>query len=87
MIYLLFFFRIPLPSIAQNEIKRFAPPPGSRKARVLCDFEGNEESDLSVQAEHIVFVTSMAGDGDWLNVQEANGRRGKVPSTYLEFLE
>ncbi|OWA53452.1 Endophilin-B1 [Hypsibius exemplaris] len=65
-----------------------SPPQGSRKARVLCDYEAENEQELSLHAGDIIFITSVASqDGDWLVAQRPSGEKGKVPATYIEFLE
>lgn len=65
-----------------------SPPVGSRKARVLCDYESSGSQELSLHANDVIFITSVASqDGDWLLAQRPSGEKGKVPATYIEFLE
>ncbi|GAU97768.1 hypothetical protein RvY_09006-2 [Ramazzottius varieornatus] len=65
-----------------------SPPVGSRKARVLCDYEADNGQELSLTANEVIFVISVASqDGDWLIAQRVSGEKGKIPSTYIEFLE
>uniref|UniRef100_A0A8C5R5A9 Endophilin-B1 n=1 Tax=Leptobrachium leishanense TaxID=445787 RepID=A0A8C5R5A9_9ANUR len=59
---------------------------GSRKARVLYDYDAANSSELSLLADEIISVYSMPGmDSDWLMGERGN-QKGKVPITYLELL-
>lgn len=59
---------------------------GSRKARVLYDYDAASSSELSLLADEVISVSSVAGmDTDWL-MGERGSQRGKVPITYLELL-
>ncbi|XP_063284428.1 endophilin-B1 isoform X2 [Pelobates fuscus] len=59
---------------------------GSRKARVLYDYDAANSSELSLLADEVITVYSMPGmDSDWLMGERGN-QKGKVPITYLELL-
>ncbi|KAJ3611749.1 hypothetical protein NHX12_021763 [Muraenolepis orangiensis] len=59
---------------------------GSRKARVLYDYDAAGSSELSLLADEVIMVSSVPGmDSDWLMGERGN-QRGKVPITYLELL-
>lgn len=59
---------------------------GSRKARVLYDYDAASSSELSLLADEVITVSSVPGmDSDWL-MGERGSQRGKVPITYLELL-
>lgn len=59
---------------------------GSRKARVLYDYDAASSSELSLLADEVISVSSVPGmDTDWL-MGERGTQRGKVPITYLELL-
>ncbi|XP_074141037.1 endophilin-B2 isoform X3 [Sminthopsis crassicaudata] len=64
-----------------------APPAsGTRKARVLYDYEAADSSELALLADELITVYSLPGmDPDWL-IGERGNRKGKVPVTYLELL-
>ncbi|XP_062235565.1 endophilin-B1a [Platichthys flesus] len=59
---------------------------GSRKARVLYDYDAASSSELSLLADEVITVSSVPGmDSDWL-MGERGSQKGKVPITYLELL-
>uniref|UniRef100_A0A8C5AUG2 Endophilin-B1 n=1 Tax=Gadus morhua TaxID=8049 RepID=A0A8C5AUG2_GADMO len=59
---------------------------GSRKARVLYDYDAAGSSELSLLADEVITVSSVPGmDSDWLMGERGN-QQGKVPITYLELL-
>ncbi|XP_020786224.1 endophilin-B1a [Boleophthalmus pectinirostris] len=59
---------------------------GSRKARVLYDYDAASSSELSLLADEVITVSSVPGmDSDWL-MGERGTQKGKVPITYLELL-
>ncbi|XP_064188340.1 endophilin-B1a isoform X1 [Anguilla rostrata] len=59
---------------------------GSRKARVLYDYDAAGSSELSLLADEVIMVSSVPGmDSDWL-MGERGSQKGKVPITYLELL-
>lgn len=59
---------------------------GSRKARVLYDYDAAGSNELSLLADEVITVSSSPGmDSDWL-MGERGSQRGKVPITYLELL-
>lgn len=59
---------------------------GSRKARVLYDYDAAGSSELSLLADEVITVSSVPGmDSDWLMGERGN-QKGKVPITYLELL-
>ncbi|XP_074871159.1 endophilin-B2 isoform X1 [Carettochelys insculpta] len=67
-----------------NDVK--PPASGTRKARVLYDYEAADSSELALLADELITVYSLPGmDPDWL-VGERGNQKGKVPVTYLELL-
>lgn len=59
---------------------------GSRKARVLYDYDAANSSELSLLADEVITVFSVIGvDSDWLMGERGN-QKGWVPITYLELL-
>ncbi|XP_012926371.1 endophilin-B1 isoform X2 [Heterocephalus glaber] len=59
---------------------------GSRKARVLYDYDAANSTELSLLADEVISVFSVVGmDSDWLMGERGN-QKGKVPITYLELL-
>ncbi|XP_068104601.1 endophilin-B2 isoform X1 [Hyperolius riggenbachi] len=62
------------------------PASGTRKARVLYDYEAADSSELQLKADELITVYSLPGmDPDWL-IGERGNKKGKVPVTYLELL-
>ncbi|XP_051737470.1 endophilin-B1a isoform X5 [Ctenopharyngodon idella] len=79
----------PLPSTKGSvssgftELQNFS---GSRKARVLYDYDAAGSNELSLLADEVIMVSSVPGmDSDWL-MGERGTQKGKVPITYLELL-
>ncbi|XP_034463709.1 nephrocystin-1 [Hippoglossus hippoglossus] len=66
--------------------KRAVNPPSqsdSPNYRVLSDFQGEQEGDLSVQRGGVLRIIRKTADGWWL-AQDGEGNRGVVPKTYLK---
>ncbi|XP_034457505.1 endophilin-B2-like isoform X4 [Hippoglossus hippoglossus] len=62
------------------------PVTGTRKAKVLYDYDAHGVSELSLLADEIITVHTVPGmDPDWL-IGERGNEKGKVPVTYLELL-
>ncbi|XP_058842847.1 endophilin-B2-like isoform X9 [Acipenser ruthenus] len=62
------------------------PATGTRKAKVLYDYDAADTSELSLLADELITVYTVPGmDPDWL-VGERGNQKGKVPVTYLELL-
>ncbi|KAG7476775.1 hypothetical protein MATL_G00086510 [Megalops atlanticus] len=62
------------------------PAAGTRKAKVLYDYDAADTSELSLLADELITVYTVPGmDPDWL-VGEKGNQKGKVPVTYLELL-
>uniref|UniRef100_A0A3P9I8U1 SH3-domain GRB2-like endophilin B2b n=1 Tax=Oryzias latipes TaxID=8090 RepID=A0A3P9I8U1_ORYLA len=62
------------------------PATGTRKAKVLYDYDAHDASELSLLADELITVYTVPGmDPDWL-VGERGNEKGKVPVTYLELL-
>ncbi|XP_071606712.1 endophilin-B1 isoform X5 [Heliangelus exortis] len=80
----------PLPSVSNSivtsGISELKSSSGSRKARVLYDYDAANSSELSLLADEVITVYSIPGmDSDWLMGERGN-QKGKVPITYLELL-
>ncbi|XP_023661847.1 endophilin-B1a isoform X1 [Paramormyrops kingsleyae] len=86
------------PSICVPTVQASLPPPapasglgspsfsGTRRARVLYDYDAAGSSELSLLADEVITVRSVPGmDSDWLMGERGN-QKGKVPITYLELL-
>ncbi|KAG9281733.1 endophilin-B2-like isoform X10 [Astyanax mexicanus] len=69
------------------KIEEVKPPAtGTRKAKVLYDYDAADTSELSLFADELITVYTVPGmDPDWL-VGERGNQKGKVPVTYLELL-
>ncbi|KAM6396401.1 endophilin-B1 isoform 3-T3 [Pluvialis apricaria] len=73
-------------SIVTSGISELRSSSGSRKARVLYDYDAANSSELSLLADEVITVYSIPGmDSDWLMGERGN-QKGKVPITYLELL-
>ncbi|XP_029473567.1 endophilin-B1 isoform X2 [Rhinatrema bivittatum] len=80
----------PLPaasnSVVTSGFTELKASSGSRKARVLYDYDAANSSELSLLADEVITVYSVLGmDSDWLMGERGN-QKGKVPITYLELL-
>uniref|UniRef100_A0A8C2KJ77 Endophilin-B1 n=1 Tax=Cyprinus carpio TaxID=7962 RepID=A0A8C2KJ77_CYPCA len=69
------------------QIEEVQPPAsGTRKAKVLYDYDAADSSELSLRADELITVYTVPGmDSDWL-IGERGNQKGKVPVTYLELL-
>uniref|UniRef100_A0A673FUW9 Endophilin-B1 n=1 Tax=Sinocyclocheilus rhinocerous TaxID=307959 RepID=A0A673FUW9_9TELE len=77
---------VPPPSQASPALNELRSTSGTRKARVLYDYDAASSSELSLLADEVITVSSVPGmDTDWLMGQRGN-QKGKVPFTYLELL-
>ncbi|XP_050818159.1 endophilin-B1 isoform X1 [Gopherus flavomarginatus] len=79
-----------LPSVSNSVVtsgfSELKASSGSRKARVLYDYDAANSSELSLLADEVITVYSVPGmDSDWLMGERGN-QKGKVPITYLELL-
>uniref|UniRef100_A0A8C1ZVK5 Endophilin-B1 n=1 Tax=Cyprinus carpio TaxID=7962 RepID=A0A8C1ZVK5_CYPCA len=76
----------PPPSQASPALNELRSTSGTRKARVLYDYDAASSSELSLLADEVITVSSVPDmDTDWLMGQRGN-QKGKVPITYLELL-
>ncbi|XP_073674733.1 endophilin-B2a isoform X2 [Garra rufa] len=78
------------PSLLETDalqIEEVQPPAsGTRKAKVLYDYDAGDSSELSLRADELITVYTVPGmDSDWL-IGERGNLKGKVPVTYLELL-
>ncbi|XP_016356483.1 endophilin-B2-like isoform X2 [Sinocyclocheilus anshuiensis] len=69
------------------QIEEVQPPAsGTRKAKVLYDYDAADSSELSLRADELITVYTVPGmDSDWL-IGERGNQKGTVPVTYLELL-
>ncbi|XP_053100143.1 endophilin-B1 isoform X5 [Hemicordylus capensis] len=73
-------------SAATSSFGELKSSSGSRKARVLYDYDAANSTELSLLADEVITVYSIPGmDSDWLMGERGN-QKGKVPITYLELL-
>uniref|UniRef100_A0A673JMH1 Endophilin-B2-like n=1 Tax=Sinocyclocheilus rhinocerous TaxID=307959 RepID=A0A673JMH1_9TELE len=77
----------PLSTSSTLKIEEVKPPAtGTRKAKVLYDYDAADTSELSLLADELITVYTVPGmDPDWL-IGERGNQKGKVPVTYLELL-
>lgn len=76
----------PPPSQTSPALNELRSTSGTRKARVLYDYDAASSSELSLLADEVITVSTVPGmDSDWLMGQRGN-QNGKVPITYLELL-
>ncbi|PIK56910.1 putative nephrocystin-1 [Apostichopus japonicus] len=59
------------------------PLEGENMFVVLCDFDGEEPTDLTVKQGNVVTILSTREDGWWM-AEDEEGNKGMVPSTYLK---
>lgn len=57
-----------------------------RKVEALSDFKGEQDGDLSFKKGEILTVIKTSEDG-WWEAENAAGKKGVVPKTYLKILE
>lgn len=58
-----------------------------RKARVLCDYDSQDSSELSLIAGELIDVIStIPNDPDYVHAERGH-KKGKVPSSYLEYID
>jgi endophilin-B1 len=61
-------------------------PSGKKRARVIFDYNAQDESELSLQANEVILVSQPSDPkADWL-MGERGTKQGKVPIAYLEIL-
>lgn len=73
-------------------IKRGAPRGGANaaarpqgpRAVALYDFRAENPDELNMRAGDVVTVVQKRQQDDWWQVESAVGKRGLVPSTYLD---
>uniref|UniRef100_A0A4W4G0L0 Endophilin-B1 n=1 Tax=Electrophorus electricus TaxID=8005 RepID=A0A4W4G0L0_ELEEL len=75
------------PEVEALQIEEVHPPAsGTRRAKVLYDYDAADTSELSLLADELITVYTVPGmDSDWL-IGERGNQKGKVPVTYLELL-
>ncbi|XP_030629957.1 endophilin-B1b isoform X4 [Chanos chanos] len=77
---------LPAPGQASPALNELRSNSGTRKARVLYDYDAGSSTELSLLADEVITVSSVPGmDSDWLMGERGN-QKGKVPITYLELL-
>ena len=57
--------------------------PPDTYARVLFDFPGEQETDLSVNKNALITLLKKVGD-EWLIAMDDNGKIGEIPVVYVE---
>jgi len=75
-------------SAANNNNRALPPRPGARappsvRAKAMYDFTASDSSELSFREGDVLNI--LERNGDWWQA-ELNGRRGQVPSNYLEIV-
>ncbi|XP_043675542.1 endophilin-B1 isoform X3 [Vespula pensylvanica] len=56
---------------------------GQDRARVVCDYDARDSTELSVMQDEVISIIEIPGDEDYLIGIRGN-QRGKVPKAYLE---
>lgn len=75
------------PGASELTAAELQPASGTRRARVLYDYDAGDSSELSLLADEVITVYSVPGLGsDWL-MSERGIQKGKVPVAYLELLK
>ncbi|XP_078459602.1 endophilin-B1 isoform X4 [Lampetra fluviatilis] len=75
------------PGASELTAAELQPASGTRRARVLYDYDAGDSSELSLLADEMITVYSVPGLGsDWL-MSERGIQKGKVPVAYLELLK
>ncbi|XP_061406625.1 endophilin-B1 isoform X5 [Lethenteron reissneri] len=75
------------PGASELTAAELQPASGTRRARVLYDYDAGDSSELSLLADEMITVYSVPGLGsDWL-MSERGTQKGKVPVAYLELLK
>ncbi|XP_039278545.1 endophilin-B1 isoform X1 [Nilaparvata lugens] len=62
-----------------------ASPSGGQRARVLCDYDAKDQSELSLMTDEVITVFKIPESEDYL-MGERGTQRGKVPAVFVEFL-
>ncbi|XP_053599065.1 endophilin-B1 isoform X2 [Microplitis mediator] len=55
------------------------------KARVVCDYEARDPSELNLMKDEVICVTSIAGDEDYV-MGHRGLQHGKVPKAFVEII-
>jgi len=62
--------------------------PERRQARVLCDYDSQDPTEMSLIAGEVIDVVStIPNDPDYVQAERGHHQTGKIPSSYLEFLD
>ncbi|XP_043496639.1 endophilin-B1 isoform X3 [Polistes fuscatus] len=56
---------------------------GQDRARVVCDYDARDSTELSVMQDEVISILEIPGDEDYLIGIRGN-QRGRVPKAYLE---
>ncbi|XP_014616846.1 PREDICTED: endophilin-B1 isoform X2 [Polistes canadensis] len=56
---------------------------GQDRARVVCDYDARDSTELSVMQDEVISIVEIPGDEDYLIGIRGN-QRGRVPKAYLE---
>ncbi|XP_015183183.1 PREDICTED: endophilin-B1 isoform X1 [Polistes dominula] len=56
---------------------------GQDRARVVCDYDARDSTELSVMQDEVISIMEIPGDEDYLIGIRGN-QRGRVPKAYLE---
>lgn len=76
------------PTVDVNDITADSSLPfvGTRKARVLYDYDASDTTELSLLADEIITVRAVSGMHRDYVLGERRNLKGKVPLTYIEIL-
>lgn len=69
------------PFVPQSEVQN-----GSQRARVLCDYDAKDATELSLMADEVILVHEISEDEQDYLMGERGNQKGKVPKAFLEML-
>ncbi|XP_046675994.1 endophilin-B1 isoform X2 [Homalodisca vitripennis] len=58
---------------------------GGLRARVLCDYDAKDSSELSLMTDEVITVHKIEGETDYMLAERGN-QRGRVPTAFLDVI-
>uniref|UniRef100_A0A1B6LK99 Uncharacterized protein n=1 Tax=Graphocephala atropunctata TaxID=36148 RepID=A0A1B6LK99_9HEMI len=64
-----------------------SPSPSSvgQRARVLCDYDAKDSTELSLMTDEVITVQKIDGETDYMLAERGN-QRGRVPMAFLDLI-
>ncbi|XP_054283872.1 endophilin-B1 isoform X2 [Macrosteles quadrilineatus] len=62
-----------------------APTNGGLRARVLCDYDAKDSSELSLMTDEVITVHKIDGETDYMMAERGN-QKGRVPTAFLDLI-